>query len=141
MINTKLYKAVYSLAEKLMEADRKGNKAEFDALYVQLKAICTANENTDKDHPEQWETLADFTEDFDAALALYEKAMGKAQAIHAKDHLASIGLSMARLQAELGQTQAAISSLEAAKVNANKLEDKELKAEIDTLLERLVERP
>ncbi len=139
MINTKLYKAVYNLAEKLMEADRKGNKAEFDALYVQLKAICTANENTDKDHPEQWETLADFTEDFDAALSLYEKAMAKAQVINAKDHLSSIGLSMARLQAELGQTQAAISSLEAAKVNANKLEDKELKAEIDALLERLVE--
>ncbi|KGD62177.1 hypothetical protein Y5S_03665 [Alcanivorax nanhaiticus] len=141
MINTKLYKAVYSLAEKLMEADRKGNKAEFAALYGQLKGICTDNENTDKDHPEQWETLGDFTEDFDAALALYEKAMGKAQVINAKDHLSSIGLSMARLQAELGQTQAAISSLEAAKVNANKLEDKELKAEIDTLLEQLVERP
>ena len=139
MINTKIYKAVYSLAEKLMEADRKGNKAEFDSLYGQLETICTDNENTDKDHPEQWETLADFTEDFDAALALYEKAMGKAQAINAKDHLSSIGLSMARLQAELGQTQAAISSLEAAKVNANKLEDKELKAEIDTLLERLLE--
>ncbi len=139
MINTKLYKAVYSLAEKLMEADRKGNKTEFDSLYGQLKAICTDNENTDKDHPEQWETLADFTEDFDAALALYEKAMGKAQGMNAKDHLSSIGLSMARLQAELGQTQSAISSLEAAKVNANKLEDKELKAEIDTLLGELVE--
>ncbi|MQX51978.1 tetratricopeptide repeat protein [Alcanivorax sediminis] len=139
MINTKIYKAVYSLAEKLMEADRKGNKAEFDSLYGQLETICTDNENTDKDHPEQWETLGDFTEDFDAALALYEKAMGKAKAINAKDHLASIGLSMARLQAELGQTQAAISSLEAAKVNANKLEDKELKAEIDALLEQLLE--
>lgn len=98
MINTKIYKAVYSLAEKLMEADRKGNKAEFDSLYGQLKDICTANENTDKDHPEQWETLGDFTEDFDAALALYEKAMGKAKAINAKDHLASIGLSKPRLR-------------------------------------------
>ena len=72
-------------------------------------------------------------------LALYEKTMAKAQVINAKDHLSSIGLSTARLQAELGQTQAAISSLEAAKASANKLEDKELKAEIDALLERLVE--
>mgnify|MGYP000606490208 CR=1 FL=1 len=75
----------------------------------------------------------------DAALALYEKAMGKAQGMNAKDHLSSIGLSMARLQAELGQTQSAISSLEAAKVTANKLEDKELKAEIEEVLEQLVE--
>jgi len=139
MINTKIYKAVYGLAEQLMEADRKGDTAEFESLYEQLKTICTDNENTDKDHPEQWETLADFTEDLDAALAVYEKAQGKALAINAKDHLSSIGLSMAKLQVELGQKEAAIKSLESAQVSANKIEDKQLKAEIDGLLEQLLE--
>ena len=139
MINTKIYKAVYSLAEKLMEAARKNNQAEFDALYAQLKAICTDNDGTDKDHPEQWETLADFTEDLNAALVVYETARGKALAINAKDHLASIGLSMAKLQLELGQKVEAIGSLEDAKISANKIEDKELKAEIDTLLAGLLE--
>ncbi len=139
MINTKIYKAVYSLAEKLMEAARKNDQAEFDSLYAQLKVICTENENTDRDHPEQWETLADFTEDLSAALVVYEKAQGKALAINAKDHLSSIGLSMAKLQLELGQKEAAIKSLEEAKVSANKIEDKELKAEIDTLLAGLLE--
>ena len=33
MINTKIYKAIYTLAEDLLEADRKGNQAEFDTLY------------------------------------------------------------------------------------------------------------
>lgn len=139
MINTKIYKAVYSLAEKLMEAARKNDQAEFDSLYAQLKVICTENENTDRDHPEQWETLADFTEDLSAALVVYEKAQSKALAINAKDHLSSIGLSMAKLQLELGQKEAAIKSLEEAKVSANKIEDKELKAEIDTLLAGLLE--
>lgn len=139
MINTKIYKAVYSLAEKLMEAARKNDQAEFDSLYAQLKVICTENENTDRDHPEQWETLADFTEDLSAALVVYEKAQGKAHAINAKDHLSSIGLSMAKLQLELGQKEPAIKSLEEAKVSANKIEDKELKAEIDTLLAGLLE--
>ena len=124
MINTKIYKAVYSLAEQLMEAARKDDQAEFDLFYGQLKAICTDNENTEKDHPEQWETLADFTE---------------ALAINAKDHLSSIGLSMAKLQADLGQNEAAIKSLESAQVSANKIEDKQLKAEIDTFLEQLLE--
>jgi hypothetical protein len=96
MINTKIYKAVYSLAEKLMEAARKDDQAEFESLYGQLKTICTDNDNTDKDHPEQWETLADFTEDLEAALVIYEKAQAKALAINAKDHLSSIGLSMAK---------------------------------------------
>ena len=89
MINTKIYKAVYGLAEGLVEADRKGDSAEFLSLYGRLEAICLDNDGTDKDHPEQWETLADFTEDLEAALLIYEKAQAKALAINAKDHLSS----------------------------------------------------
>lgn len=134
MINTKIYKAIYTLAEDLLEADRRGNQAEFDALYAKLKTICTDNENTDKDHPEQWETLADFTEDLDDALALYEKALAKATALNSKDHMSSIAFSMAVLQLEIGQKDAAIQSLQNAKITANKIEDKEFKVEIDELL-------
>lgn len=138
MINTKIYKSVYSLAEQLMEADKKGNKEAFDSLYAQLNNICTDNENTDKDHPEQWETLADFTEDLEEALAGYEKAQEKAFAIKAKDHMSSIAFSMATLQIELGQTDAAIKNLQEAKINANKNDDKKFKTEIDELLETLL---
>ncbi|MGO1693011.1 MAG: tetratricopeptide repeat protein [Marinobacter sp.] len=138
MINTKIYKSVYSLAEKLMAADKKGDKEAFDSLYAELKAVCIDNENTDKDHPEQWETLADFTEDLEEALVGYEKALGKAVAINAKDHMSSIAFSMATLQIELGQTDAAIKNLQEAKINANKIDDKEFKTEIDELLETLL---
>lgn len=139
MINTKIYKSVYSLAEKLMEADKNDDKEAFDSLYAELKAVCIDNENTDKDHPEQWETLADFTEDLEEALVGYEKALEKAVAINAKDHMSSIAFSMATLQIELGQTDAAIKNLQEAKVSANKIEDKEFKIEIDELLEKLLE--
>lgn len=138
MINTRIYKSVYSLAEKLMEADKKGDKAAFDSLYAELKAVCIDNENTDKDHPEQWETLADFTEDLEEALAGYEKALEKAVAINANDHMSSIAFSIATLQIELGQTDAAIKNLQEAKTNANKIDDKEFKTEIDELLETLL---
>jgi succinylglutamate desuccinylase len=129
MINTKIYKSVYSLSEKLMAAAKKENIEAFDSLYADLKAICVDNEHTDKDHPEQWETLADFTETLVDAVAGYEKALVKATAINSKDHLSSIAFSMATLQIELGQT---------AKINANKIADKDLKKEIDDLLETLV---
>lgn len=138
MINTKIYKSVYSLAEQLMEADKKGDKEAFDSLYAELKAVCIDNENTDKDHPEQWETLADFTEDLEEALVGYEKALEKAVAINAKDHMSSIAFSMATLQIELGKTDAAIKNLQEAKINANKIDDKEFKTEIDELLETLL---
>ncbi|MGO1431371.1 MULTISPECIES: tetratricopeptide repeat protein [unclassified Halomonas] len=137
MINTKIYKAVYELAEKLMKAADKEDREAFDALYAQLQAICTENENTDKDHPEQWETLADFTEELDDALAVYEKALEKAVAINSKDHMSSIAFSMATLQVELGQTDAAINNLQNAQISANKIEDNDLKEEIDKLLETL----
>lgn len=138
MINTKIYKAIYTLAEELLEADRKGNQAAFDAFYAELKAICIDNENTDKDHPEQWETLADFTADLEEALVIYEKALAKATVINSKDHLSSIAFSMAVLQIEMDDTEAAIKNLQDAKISANKIEDKEFKVEIDELLAKLL---
>jgi len=138
MINTKIYKSIYVLAEKLLEADSKNDQKTFDALYGQLKDLCIENEKSDKDHPEQWETLADFTEDLDKALVIYQKALDKAAVINSKDHLASIAFSMAELQIELGQTDAAIKSLQSAKISANKIEDKEFKAEISDLLAKLL---
>lgn len=138
MINTKIYKSIYVLAEKLLEADSKNDQKTFDALYAQLKDLCNENEKSDKDHPEQWETLADFTAGLDEALVIYDKALEKAKAINSKDHLSSIAFSMAVIQVELGQKDDAITSLQNAKITANKIEDKELKVEIDELLSKLL---
>jgi hypothetical protein len=138
MINTKIYKSVFSLSEKLMAAANADNRVAFESLYAELKAICIDNENTAKDHPEQWETLADFTEDLEEAVAGYEKALKKSIGINSKDHMSSIGFSMATLQIELGRSDAAIKNLQNAKISANKIEDRELKEEIDELLESLL---
>jgi len=137
MINTKIHKSVYELAEKLMKAADKDDREAFNSLYAELKAVCTDNENTDKDHPEQWETLADFEEEIEDALVGYEKALGKAIAMDSKDHMSSIAFSMARLQIESGQTDAAIKNLKNAKISAERIDDKEFKVEIDELLEKL----
>ena len=139
MMNTKIYKSVHSLAEKLMEAANKDDREAFNSLYAELKDICFDNENTDKDHPVQWETLADFTEDLKDAVVGYAKALEKSIAINSKDHMSSVAFSMATLQIELGQTDAAIKNLQDAKISANKIEDKELKIEIDKLLETLLD--
>lgn len=137
MVNTKIYQSVYILAEELLEANNRGNQEVFDTLYATLQAICTDNENTDKDHPVQWETLADFTEELEEALVIYEKALAKAIAINSKDFMSSIAFSMAVLQIELGQTDAAITNLQNAKISCNKIEDKVLKNEIHDLLVKL----
>ncbi|REG84307.1 tetratricopeptide repeat protein [Marinomonas pollencensis] len=136
-MNTKIYKAVFALANELMSCANKKNQAGFDEHYAQLKKICEDNDKTEKDHPVQWETLADFTDDIELAIAIYGKALAKAETINSKDYLSSIGYSMACLQAEFGDTAGAIASLEKAKINSNKIIDKELKADIHDRLKEL----
>lgn len=138
MMNTKIYKSVHNLAGELMTAANKDDQETFDSLYAVLKTICLTHENTEKDHPVQWETLADFTEDLNEAITIYQKALAKATAINSKDFMSSIAFAMATLQVELGQRDAAIENLKSAKTNSNKIADKDLKAEIHDLLEELL---
>jgi len=136
-VNTKIYQHVHALAKDLMQASVRKNQANFDEYYRELQQICDDNEDSDKDHPVQWETLADFTDDLALAITIYEKALVKAQAINSKDFLSSIAFAIASLQVELGDKKSAIAHLENAKINSNKIADKDLKAEISELLEEL----
>jgi len=136
-MNTKIYKKVLSLTDSLMSAAQQQNQARFDGFYLELKQLCEYYETTDKDHPVQWETLADFTDDLALAITIYQQALVKAEAINSKDFRSSIGFSIATLQVELGDKTGAIEHLEKAKISCNKIIDKELKAEIHNLLEAL----
>lgn len=136
-MNTKIYKQVLSLADQLMAAAEANNQTTFDGHYLELRQLCEENANTDKDHPVQWETLADFTDDLNLAVTIYEQALKKAEAINAKDFRSSIGYTMATIKVELGNKTGAIKDLEQAKISCNKIIDKELKADIHNLLEKL----
>ena len=137
MMNTKIYTQVHALAEDLMDAVRKKDKVRFDEYYAELKKVCDDNENSEKDHPVQWETLADFTDDFDLAISLYDKALVKAEAMNSKDFRSSVAFAIATLKVELGETDSAIEYLEKAKISSNKIADQDLKDEINSLLEKL----
>ena len=136
-MNTKIYKQVHGLAESLMKAVQKKNQTTFDHCYQEIKQLCEDNENTDKDHPVQWETLADFTDDYALAITIYDKALVKAEAINSKDFRSSISFAIASLKVELGDKMGAIEHLEKAKISANKISDTDLKAEINDLLSKL----
>ncbi len=138
-MNTKIYKRVLFLADHLMAAAQEQNQTKFDGYYLELKELCEANEETDKDHPVQWETLADFTDDLALAVTIYEQALVKAEAINSKDFRSSISYSIATLKVQLGDEKGAIEHLEKAIISCNKIVDKELKAEIHDLLEKLKE--
>jgi len=120
-----------------MAAAQEENQMKFDGYYLELNQLCEEHKETDKDHPVQWETLADFTDNLALAVTIYEQALVKAEAINSKDFRSSIGFSIAALKVELGDKIGAIEHLEKAKISCNKIVDKELKAEIHDLLEEL----
>lgn len=137
-MNTKIYKRVHSLAESMMKAAQKEDQVTFDALYGELKKICEEHEGTEKDHPVQWETLGDFTEDYGEAASIYRKALVLADRINSNDFCSSVRLSLANMLLELGETEEAIGVLKVAKGNCENIEDKSLKNEIHNLLHSLV---
>lgn len=136
-MNTKIYKQVLFFADHLMAAAQEQDQSTFDGFYAELEQLCKENENTDKDHPVQWETLADFTDDLPLAITIYEQALLKAETINDKDFRSSISYSIATMKVALDDQAGAIESLEKAKISCNKISDKELKAEIHDLLEEL----
>jgi len=141
MLSTKLYKKVHTLAEGLLKAAHKEDDATFEELYSELRALCDEHENTDKNHPVQWETLADFAEESDDALVLYKKALGLAKAESAYDYIASINYAMAVLLKEIGENEQALIAAENAHAQAGNIGDEELKEEIINLIEALKPPP
>lgn len=137
-MNTKIYKRVHSLAESMMKAAQKEDQITFDALYGELKNICEEHEGTEKDHPVQWETLGDFTEDYSEAASIYRKALVLAENIKSNDFCSSVRLALANMLLELGSAEEAVEILKVAKVNCEDIEDKSLKNDIHNLLHSLV---
>ncbi|MFA7554266.1 MAG: hypothetical protein WCY88_08450 [Spongiibacteraceae bacterium] len=141
-MNTKLYKQTHTLASELMDAAEAGDDAKFAQLYQLLKTLCYDHENDpQKNHPVQWETLADFTEDSNEALAIYDKALIYAEAINAPDYLASICYAVALLLSEDSDLDSngenALAAAQQASEHAARIEDSELQREIATLLKKL----
>ena len=137
-MNTKLYKKVHTQAVELLKAADGGNDELFQQLYEELKGLCTENESVERmDHPVQWETLADFTEDSDQAKSYYLKALECAQNIKANDYLSSIYYALAQIECECKNNEGAAEFALLANKHAAKIPDKELKQEIRALLKSL----
>lgn len=137
-MNSPLYKQVHLLAVELLKAADDDNAAVFNRLYAELQALCEQHEqDVALNHPVQWETLADFTEDHQQALALYSKALALAEALQAKEYVASIAYASAQILLELDDREAALARAIIAKKNVSNSPDKELKSEINSLLASL----
>jgi tetratricopeptide (TPR) repeat protein len=137
-MNTKIHKKLNDLSVSLMKAAKREDEETFYQFYDELKALCIDNQADEtKNHPEQWETLADFTDELEQAMTYYNVAL--ALASDPKDHefIASINYSMATMYNDAGNTEAALTCAQNAKGSMKRVHDKILLEEIDQLLESL----
>lgn len=137
-MNTKIHKKLNELSINLMKAADRQDEEKFYPLYDELKTLCFDNESDPvKNHPEQWETLADFTDELDQAIEYYQVAIKYSQTLKLPEFMASIHYSMAVLYKDHHQAAQALECVNTANANMKRVHDKVLQEEIDQLIREL----
>lgn len=90
-----LFDDILNISQQIADASGKEDDAAREEAYKALIKLCAANDNSPKDHPLQWEALADFTLDADQAIDIYEKGILCADKLSLVDSKASMLLAMA----------------------------------------------
>ena len=132
-----LYDDILNICQEIAKA----SSAENDELRLEhckkLQVLCAKNQNTPKDHPLQWEALADFTEDGDQAMDIYDVALATAEKLSLPTFTASAYLAMSLRQVEFEEQEQALVFAKKASDAAESIESLELKAEIAEHLAQL----
>ena len=129
MIELPHYNAIHELSIDLIDASESCDARREWAIYSQLEKLCSG-----ETHPFPWETLADFTHDDQAALALYETALGHAANLGLDGFTASIELAIAERHRSLGQSVLAVEHARLADNAARGTDDLELRRAISEFL-------
>jgi len=91
-----LYDDVLQLSVDIVNASTERDTQKERKAYNRLRELCILNENTDKDHPLQWEALADFTINDEQAITVYQKALRCSQLLGLDEYSTSIYFELAK---------------------------------------------
>ncbi|WP_226649505.1 hypothetical protein [Microbulbifer variabilis] len=133
-MDSEIYERAKDLACSLVNASGAGDTKEYWSLHHELEALCRDNEVGERNHPFQWEALADFTTDDGASIEIYEKAFALAENMGLSDYMASIKFALAERYRSLNLAELAHSCAEAANEYAKNSCDLELRKEISEFL-------
>jgi len=132
-----LYDDILVICQEIANASNTDNDELRLASCKKLQVLCATNQGSPKDHPLQWEALADFTEDGEQAMDIYDVALATADKLSLPTFTASAYLSMALRQVEFEEKEQALVFANKANEAAQTIESEELKAEITELLAQL----
>jgi len=135
-----LFNDILALSQDIANASAEDNEKKREIACKKLQVLCATNQNSPKDHPLQWEALADFTEDGDQAIDIYEIGLAVADKLSLTSYTASIYLSMAQRYDEFDELEKALEFVIKANESAKNIESEELKTEISELLATLTDK-
>jgi len=132
-----LYNDILAICQEIANASTTDNDELRLISCKKLQVLCATNQGSPKDHPLQWEALADFTEDGEQAMDIYEVALAIADKLLLPTFTASAYLAMALRQVEFEEKNQALIFVNKANDAAQSIESEELKTEITDLLAEL----
>ena len=132
-----LYDDILAICQEISDASNADNDELRLASCKKLQILCATSQNTPKDHPLQWEALADFSEDGEQAMDIYEVALATAEKLALPTFTASVYLAMALRQVEFEDKAQALVFANKANDAAQTIDSTELKTEITELLTQL----
>ena len=125
-----LFDEIITICQAIAEASSKEDETAREQHYQALIRLCSSNDNSPRNHPLQWEALADFTLDGDQAIDIYKKGLACAEKMALDVSLASIYLSMAMRYQEMENLPEAKANAEQALGLIDKIDNEELITEI-----------
>lgn len=132
-----LYNEILEICQNIANASEKDDDDARNSACGDLQKLCATNQSSPKDHPLQWEALADFTDDGDQAMEIYQIALAIAEKLKLDTFIASIYLAMAQRQQEFEESSKALEYATMASTAAQQISSKELKQEIQECLSTL----
>jgi hypothetical protein len=132
-----LYDDILAICQEIANASNTDNDELRLASCKKLQVLCATNQDSPKDHPLQWEALADFTEDGEQAMDIYEVALATAEKLALPIFTASAYLAMAQRQVEFEEKEQALVFATKANEVAQTIDNEELKTEVTDFLAKL----
>jgi len=132
-----LYNEILDICQNIACASEKDDDVARNNACGELQKLCASNQNSPKDHPLQWEALADFTDDGDQAMDIYQIALATAEELKLDTFIASAYLAMAQRQQEFEDSAKALEYATLADGAAKNISSEELKQEIKEILSTL----
>jgi len=136
-----LYNDILTLSQNIANASAEDNNDKRVEACKALQKLCATNQSSPNDHPLQWEALADFTEDGDQALDIYQVGLNIAEKLKLNEYSSSIYLAMAQRYQEFEESEKCLVFAQKANEAAQDMNSEELKIEISEFLSSLANKP